>query len=93
MVQYTTDPSYANLSLPVWGPINSLFALPYQAKEASTYYHQVTVTIDNSLIVVLRSVHAVEDCSNPIMSSPSNVSYTVDPHLYGLHGTGTGPYV
>ena len=79
-VQYTTDPSFANLSLPVWGPINSTFTLPLQnrLRETVNYYHQVTVTIDESLEVVLRSSHRVEGCIESV--TPANVRFQACMH-------------
>ena len=65
-VQYTTDPSWRNLSPPVWGQMNTPFELPAPTVDTGTYFYQATVNIDESFLVVLQRVlvglQRVQEC-------------------------------
>lgn len=54
-IQYGKDPFYDNLSPPVTGPINTPFLIPFMELSTATYYHQAIITINSSLVVIMRS--------------------------------------
>lgn len=80
VVQYSTDSSFRNLSPPVWGPMNSPFALPAPTEEVVMYFYQATVTVSNSLIVVIHGNQEAQDC---IIDSKKNVGvFCISLHVH-----------
>ena len=76
-VQYGTDPSYDDLSLPIKGPINSVFLLPVM-EGRTVYYHQTTITVDSESVakIIVRSVHRTGYCDLQMTMNSKNEVYT-----------------
>lgn len=53
-IQYSKDPSYSNLSIPVTGPIGSPFPVCFVDGTLSVYYHQASVIINSTLEIIVR---------------------------------------
>lgn len=55
-VQYGSDSSYSNLSLPIVRHTNTLFQIPFQETTPSTRYFQAYIVINSTLTIIVRSL-------------------------------------
>ncbi len=77
-VQYGKDPYYQNLSSPISGPVNSKFPIPLIFDEQEmVYYHQITVKVNSSLDIIIRSSFVYDSISSDV-----DVSMEV---VYGIY--------
>lgn len=54
-IQYGSDSSYNNLSLPITGHTNTLFQIPFQETTPCTHYFQAYIVINSTLKIIVRS--------------------------------------
>lgn len=54
-IQFSTDPSYADLSSPTVGPTNTLFYFTFMEPTHAIYYHQASVVVNSTLEIIVRS--------------------------------------